>query len=253
MLAAPPGVRPRSVVVVLPGGGLHFDKRWAARWLPLTDLPVLRAYVDLPLHGERLAADLRERHRHDPLRGFFGPAILGMAEELPSIIDDLLDRVGDPSIDRVGVCGWSIGALAAFLGALEEDRIGVLAGFAMPLGSPDHLRVADRPPAGMEPALLERLDLLAQAGGLYPRPVLLLHGDADTWVGAEASRTLHRALEPIYAPCAEKLRYVEFPGVPHDPLAGDQEQRVAIAEAVRGWLAAHLLAPRETPTAPQRS
>ena len=238
------------MVVVLPGGGLHFDKRWAARWLPLTDLPVLRAYVDLPLHGERMVDDFRERHRHDRVRKFFAPSILGMAAELPSIIDDLLDRVGDPSITRVGVCGWSIGGLAAFLAALEEDRIGALAGFAIPGGGINHLRLMDRPLVGSEPELLEQLDLLTKAAALYPKPVLLLHGTADTWVGSESSRTLYRALEPVYAPCGEKLKYLEFPEVPHDPLEAAPKPRDAIATAINDWLATHLLPPGPPPATP---
>jgi len=96
LLSFPENSVPRAVVIVLPGGGVPYDKRWAAEWLPLHGFPALRAYVDLPLHGERLAPDLRERHRHDRVRGFFAPAILGMAAEIPSIIDDLLALAKNP-------------------------------------------------------------------------------------------------------------------------------------------------------------
>lgn len=243
LLARPAGVEPRAIVLVLPGGGLAFDKRWALEWLPLEGLPVLRAYVDLPLHGERLVPDLRERFRFDRIRGFFGPAILGMAAEIPSILDDLFERAGNPSLRRVGLCGWSIGGLAAFLAALKEPRVGPLAGFAIPGGGVDHLRLMERPPDPAEAALLRDLDLLDQAGDLYPRPVLLMHGSDDTWVRPTSSRTLYRVLASAYRDRLDRVRYEEFPGVPHDPLEADADRRRAIAGAARRWMATHLLRP----------
>ena len=229
----------KAVVIILPGGGVSYDKQWAADWLPLNDFPALKAYVDLPLHGERIVPDLRKRYRHDRVKGFFSPAILGMVEEIPSIVDDLLGIARN--IEHVGLCGWSIGGLAAFLGALKDDRIGALAGFAIPGGGTHYLRMDEEISDGEEIEVFDRLDLLKKAERLYPKPVLLMHGTADTWVSSDSSRTLYERLKPIYATSPERLRYIEYSKVPHDPQAGESEEQPAIAQTVQAWLETHLI------------
>ncbi len=241
ILSFPEGSKPRAIVIVLPGGGVPYDKKWAARWLPLTGFPALRAYVDLPLHGERMVPDLRERYRHDRVKAFFAPAILGMAAEIPSVIDDLLALAENPGIDRVGLCGWSIGGLAAFLAALAEERVGAVVGFAIPGGGTQHLRLEGIPTGGEELALLTELDLLRRAPELFPKPVLLMHGLGDTWVSADSSRVLHDRLRPIYGSAPHRLRYVEYPTAPHDPRAGALAEQDAIAGEARQWLESYLL------------
>jgi pimeloyl-ACP methyl ester carboxylesterase len=240
LVAAPKECAPRALIIVLPGGGVAYDKQWAATWLPLPGLPAVRAYVDLPLHGARLATDLRERWRGARVSRFFAPAILGMAAELPSIIDELMARFALPATTPVGVCGWSIGGLAAFLAALDEPRITVLAGFAIPGGGVHHLRLRERSKDPDESTWLARLDLLGRASELAPTPALLMHGDDDDWVDAASSRTLHAALASAYVAAPDRLRYVEYPGVAHDPCACAAEPRRRIAADIGAWLAAHL-------------
>lgn len=240
ILTFPETNKPKSILIVLPGGGLLYDKQWAFKWLPMEDLPILHAYIDLPLHGERKVDDLRGRYRKDRLTEFFVPSILGMSKEIPSIIDDLLELIQDCSIETVGICGWSIGGLAAFLSAIEENRITALAGFAIPTHA-NYLRLKQFPGNKKGLALLERLSLVAKAKSLYPRSVLLMHGLNDDWVNVESSRSLYRILKPICAGFPEKLRHIEYENVSHDPCASGIKELQAIREEIRNWFEKTLL------------
>ena len=240
ILTLPEANKPRSILIVLPGGGLLYDKQWAFKWLPMEDLPILCAYIDLPLHGERKVDDLRERYRKDRLTEFYVPTILGMSKEIPSIIDDLLELIQDCSIGTVGICGWSIGGLAAFLSAVEENRITALAGFAIPTHT-NYLHLKQFPRDKKVLALLEKLNLTTKVKALYPRPVLLMHGLDDNWVNAESSRSLYGILKPIYAGFPENLRHVEYENVSHDPCASGIKELQAIREEIRNWFKKTLL------------
>jgi pimeloyl-ACP methyl ester carboxylesterase len=236
----PETTRPKSILIILPGGGVSYDKRWAFKWLPLEDLPILRAYIDLPLHGERMSGDLRERYRKDRLTEFYAPSILGMSKEIPSIIDDLLELKGDCPIETIGICGWSIGGLATFLSAIEENRITSIAGFAIP-GDTNYLKLEQIQKNKERLALLEKLNLRTKAKALYPKSVLLLHGFNDDWVDIESSRLLYRMLKPVYADLPERLRYVEYENVSHDPCASGIKELQAIREDIRNWFEKTLL------------
>ena len=238
ILCSPESGSPRAIVVVLPGGGAAYDKQWAHRWLPLEDLPVLRAYVDLPLHGERMAEDLRERHRKHRVRRFHAPVILGMAEEMPSILDDLAALAPSAS-ERVGILGWSLGGLAAFLSAMGGG-IRSVGAFAIP-SRREYLRAGEAPIDPRDLALLDRMDLHVRAAELHPTAILLLHGMKDEWVSVDSSRALHALLLRHYAAAPGRLRYVEYPDAAHDPCRSSLEDLEAIRQEVRAWLVRTLL------------
>jgi hypothetical protein len=240
ILSFPGTTKPKSILIVLPGGGVLYDKQWALKWLPLEDLPILRAYIDLPLHGERKVEDLRERYRKDSLTEFYVPSILGMSKEIPSIIHDLLKLTTNCSIESIGICGWSIGGLAAFLSAIEDNRIKALAGFAIPTGT-KYLRVNRLSTDKKRLALLDKLNLITKAKALYPRSVLLMHGLKDDWVDPESSRSLYRILKPLYAGVPEKIRYVEYTNVSHDPCDSGVKALHAIREEICHWFEKTLL------------
>jgi hypothetical protein len=240
LLTFPDTTSPKSILIILPGGGVSYDKRWAFKWLPLEDLPILRAYIDLPLHGERMSGELRERYRKDRLTEFYAPSILGMSKKIPSIIDDLLELKEDCPIETIGICGWSIGGLAAFLSAIEENRITAIAGFAIP-GDIHYLKLEKIQKDKERLALLEQLNLRTKVKALYPKSVLLLHGLNDNWVDIKSSRLLYRMLKPIYADFPERLQYIEYQNVSHDPCASGIKELHAIREDISNWFKKTLL------------
>lgn len=231
LLRYPTGGPTRALVVCIQGGGDAYDKQHTIRALPLDSTPFLRAYVDLPLHGERLVPDFRERYRRDPVHEFYQHAILGMAEELAGVIDDLLQRW--PGLTGLGVYGWSIGGMAGLLGALLEKRVQAVAAIAPPT-NPEHL---DRryPWDEQAPALKPVFDLVAQAEEFYPTAVLLLHGLEDTWVLPESTELLYRALLPHYRERPERLAWRAYPGMAHDLSDGPPEIVEKVRHSIAAW------------------
>jgi pimeloyl-ACP methyl ester carboxylesterase len=141
---------------------------------------------------------------------------------------------------RIGVLGVSMGAASAIFAAAAEPAIAALAedsGFAAiaPVvarewrkesGLPDFFLpttvLAGRLLLGWSLDEARPVDALPRVA---PRPVLIVHGGADTLVPVEHARELHRAL-----PSAE---YWEVPGAPH---AGSYERDPrAYLERVAGF------------------
>jgi fermentation-respiration switch protein FrsA (DUF1100 family) len=139
-----------------------------------------------------------------------------------------------------------------FLGKVEADRTArVLGGKgeqvdAWEIVSPDPASRAflaamlrDFPAMRCELSLETAEALLAYSpesvvGRIAPRPVLLLHGEADLLVPADESRSL-------FGRAAEPRRLVIVPGMGHFDWAVPQDQRFArVLEVVGRWLEDHL-------------
>jgi predicted esterase len=59
-------------------------------------------------------------------------------------------------------------------------------------------------------------NLAGRAGELYPRPILLLHGDQDPTVPVDGARRLHQALQVAYQTQPERALLREVAGAGHE-------------------------------------
>ena len=112
--------------------------------------------------------------------------------------------------------GVSLGGYITFAALLAEPRIRVA---AVAMGSPDWLGglrargLGPGHPGYDMAALANPLDL---APAHYPpRPLLMLHGDADDVVPVQGVRALYERLQPLYKSAPERLALTVFPGLGH--------------------------------------
>jgi hypothetical protein len=151
--------------------------------------------VDAIAHGERRVPHGVARFLANPL-GVLREVVTSTAAEVPSLLD-LLHARGWAHPGRVGIAGVSLGGFVAYRAAVADRRI---AAAACLLASPDW--GADR----ASPFALDRI---------YPLALLSVVASEDGMVPPSASRRLHAALAPRYAPAPERLRLVELAGERH--------------------------------------
>lgn len=171
---------------------------------------------DAPYHGERGPIDY---DKPGALEQYFWPAILQSTEESPGLLSCLSqDYDADPT--RLAVMGTSMGGFIASGVLCVNPALKCLISIN---GSCSWVRAEEifrelgrMPPMEAEAmAALARYDLLQQREQLCLRPLLLLHGDADTSVPIDSQRIFHDAVRSLYDAAPERLRLVEIANLNH--------------------------------------
>lgn len=165
--------------------------------------------IDARLHGEREGAEGREARMESHFVQTMYETIAGTAGDIGGVLDALGAR-------DAAMHGVSLGGYITFAALLAEPRLRVA---TVAMGSPDWLHgLRER---GLGPghpgydlaALANPLDL---APSHYPpRPLLMLHGDADDVVPVQGVRALYVSLQPLYQDAPERLALTVFPGLAH--------------------------------------
>lgn len=182
---------------------------------------------------------LPEPYRHgtrDPLDNFFTRDAYGhfwevihqSVDEARGILDDLIKR-GEADPTHLAVAGSSMGGFIASGILAQNDDIKCLININ---GSPawevseEIFRQNDgRPPmSDEERAEFRRLDPIGRLATIAPRPILHMHGKADSTISVEAARTFIQQATPFYASCPERLRLDEWPRVDHHMTFGMVEE-----------------------------
>ena len=225
--AADSGDRPPLVFVV--HGLLSRKERHSELCLALAHAGFTACALDARGHGERVAPP--GGARLDGALGLeflqaFADAVVGTSADLPSVADYL-------GRDDYGVIGHSMGGYVALRAAASDERARVIVSVA---GNPDWSLLPQGAGAFYLPPeladLARRESPLGQAARIFPRPLLMLHGDADTVVPIAGHRALRQALRPLYDAAAEprlreRLSLVEYPGIGHEWLPDMAERAVA--------------------------
>lgn len=240
LLSYIPDGRRKPLVILAPGGGnqnIDNRKELLSQTLPLEGESFFKVYVDLPLHGERLVADLGKRFWTDQVGLFLHPTVVGMAREMIQLID-IFSQHEEVDASRVGLGGWSLGGQASLLAAAADSRVEAAVGLCIPYDADMGPR-ANAPDDLSHDVLRAELDLLSITRQLSRAAVLLVHGTKDAWVTVDSSRTLHRSLKAFYASRPERLRFVEYPNMAHSISQSDGEacalEQGLLKQEVAAW------------------
>lgn len=192
---------------------------------------------EIPLHGERGALA-----KYFSPEGFarFWEVVCGGVQEGQELIRELTSSgLVDPK--RLGIVGHSLGGgIASGLFAHSDAAALVTINGASAYEFAETLwRQFDGRAAATDAELqpLRELDPVRFAHQFAPRPVLFLHGDADTQVPLQVGETLHAALTPFYAGQKELLRFETSARLDHFITLGMLEETV-------NWLKKHIANPR---------
>ena len=176
-------------------------------------------------------------------RGCWGSAGRYDLRTIPRDVTAAVDYLaGCPRVDprRITVVGHSLGGWAAIVTAAREPRLRAVAvyGAAVRLGAglllgPDRVEeeftrfLAATPEefAGQVAVVAERIDALAAAAAIRPRPLLVVHGTEDRWVPVAQARELRDRAGPA-------CRYVEVEGANH----AFSWHRAELADLIADWL-----------------
>jgi hypothetical protein len=194
-----------------------------------------------------LAVALRDRGWNSLVfhyRGCWGSGGRYDLRTVPADVTAAVDHLSGgahPQVDprRLAVIGHSLGGWAALLAAAGDPRLRAVAACAaaVDIGALDlgpaatereytrFLAVTAEEFRRQKDQAAARLDPLAAAAAIAPRPLLIVHGTADPWVPvAHARRLAGRARPPA--------RYAEIDGAGHD----FAWERSYFRELVTGWL-----------------
>lgn len=207
----------------------------------LADAGFVVAIPDAPGHGARpLGATIVERLQASLPREFCAD-IEQAGNEAPALLDWLAAR---PEVDgeRIGVAGISMGGFtAAVVAAGQRDRLRAAvcvagcADLAYCMATTDSIAPGkwgppDRALDAETRERIARIDPMYYPGRYAPLPLLLVHGEQDTWNPPATSERFAETVRPTYAAHPERFRLAIVPGAPHWP-----PHRTVVQETV-DWL-----------------
>ena len=77
---------------------------------------------------------------------------------------------------------------------------------------------------------IRKLDPMAKKETLYPRPILLLHGDSDTSISIDIQRYFYNEMKELYKDKPDRIKFIETPRLNHYKTVGMMEESIAWLE-----------------------
>jgi dienelactone hydrolase len=210
----------------------------------LADSGFLVALPDAPGHGERAAgATLTDRLRSSLAREFC--ADIEQARDEAGGLLEWLATHETVDAGRLSVAGVSMGGFtAAVVAAAERQRLRAAvciagsAGLAECMANTDSIAPGkwgpvDRSLDAETRDRIERIDPIYYPDRYAPLPLLLLHGELDTWNPCRTTQGFHASLLSHYATAPGCLKFSLVSSAPHWPPGP------AMIDETVAWLEAH--------------
>ncbi len=177
-------------------------------------------------HGERNPIEYNEEN----LEKYFWDIVINSVQESKKLIARMSgNNLIDP--DKMGVMGHSMGGFTAAGVFVENKNLNCLVNINGSSAWGDFNRLFieknDKAPVSFQDETkLARFDPVNNKEKLNLRPVLLLHGDSDTFVPIDSQRIFYKKIAPLYEQNPEKLKLVEVPAMNHYISTGMLEEGI---------------------------
>ncbi|WP_028307682.1 alpha/beta fold hydrolase [Desulfitibacter alkalitolerans] len=189
---------------------------------------------DAPYHGERGILEYENVH---VMEQKFWRIVIRAVDEFKLLLEEAHEKLGINS-QKVAVMGSSMGGIIASGIFAKDTRIKTLINMNGACAWEDAekrvriLRCVDRAVSiGIEE--LRQYDPMSHLEALYPRPILIQHGDCDTSIPVETQWHFYNEAARMYKNRPDNLRLTVIKNLNH-------HKTIGMLEEVVDWLQCHL-------------
>ena len=182
---------------------------------------------DAIYHGERNSLD---KYNVEAMKNYFWNVIINTVKEYKKLVLGAAELLGTDK-DKVAVMGSSMGGFIASGVFADNKEIKCLVnmnGACAWEKAESIFKELDREGKGAaspkQRRLIAEYDPLSKKKDLYPRPMLMLHGDADTSVSIDIQRYFYEEVKVLYKDMPERLRLLESSNLNHYKTTGMLEE-----------------------------
>lgn len=184
-------------------------------------------------HGERDALD---NYNVETLRKYFWKVIFNSVSEYKSLAKAAVGKLGIDS-DNIAVMGSSMGGFIAsgvFASNKEIKCLINMNGASAWEKAENVFKEIDKNGKGaadeQQMEQIQKIDPMANKESLYPRPMLLLHGDSDTSISIDIQRYFYNEMKELYKDKPDRIKFIETPRLNHYKTVGMMEESIAWLE-----------------------
>lgn len=181
-------------------------------------------------HGKRGALD---NYYVEALRKYFWEVIFNSVNEYKSLANAAVEKLGI-EVDNIAVMGSSMGGFIAsgvFASNKEIKCLINMNGASAWEKAENVFKEMDKEKQGAATELqleqIRQLDPMANKEALYPRPMLLLHGDSDTSISIDVQRYFYNEMKELYKDQSDRIKFIETPKLNHYKTVGMMEESIA--------------------------
>ncbi|MBS4536144.1 alpha/beta fold hydrolase [Clostridium sp. D2Q-14] len=182
---------------------------------------------DAPKHGERGKLDF---DKFDTMKNNFLKIVIEAVEESKDLICDIISKLNIDS-EKIAIMGHSMGGfISSGVFAMNKNIKCLinLNGSAAWEYSAKLFEGYYKKLFATEDEIdnIKKLDPVRHKEGLYPRPILLVHGNKDSQVPIDIQKYFMNEIKPVYKDKPERLHMIEYPELNHYKTIGMIEESI---------------------------